>query len=45
LATEIAVLILFGTFFWGLISPKATITITPANTIVPIIYQFGFYPA
>lgn len=41
---ELAVLWLVWSFFWWLISPDATITITPQNSIIPIVYQYWFYP-
>lgn len=44
LAAEIAVLIVVGIFFWWLVSPKATVIITPTNSIKPVTYQYHFYP-
>lgn len=44
-ATEIAVLIVVWSFFWGLVSPKAAITIIPSHDIVPIVYKYWFHPA
>jgi len=44
LAAEIAVLIVVSIFFWGLVSPKATVIITPTNSIQPVTYQYQYYP-
>lgn len=41
---EIAVFILLWSFFWWVISPKATITITPNARIRPITYKYLIYP-
>lgn len=37
---EIAVVLLLGTFFWWVISPTATVTITPNARIRPIVYKY-----
>ena len=43
--SEIAVLLVIWSFFRWLVSPKATITIVPSHDIVPVVYQYWFYPA
>lgn len=42
---EVAVLIVVGSFFRWLVSPKAEITIVPSHEIVPIVYQYWFHLA
>jgi hypothetical protein len=41
---ELAVIFWLLYIFWGLLSPNATITITPQYTIKPLIYTYRYYP-
>ncbi len=44
LLAEFIVLISLLYLFWSLISPKATVYITPAYDIEPLVYNFRYYP-